>query len=161
MSKLSFKNFKFIFISAFICTCSNNSSVDKLDEAALLRANGDLMGSIKLLDEIIGGKSKNEHKQMAQFNIADIYMNDVKNYSFSLINFNKVLNYNLDNEIYKKSLFMYAYICSNYLDMYSDAYIRYSEFIKKYPNDDLVPSVEYEMNQLKQYIDRVDELLSE
>ena len=160
MSKLSYKNLKIIFLSVFVCTCNSNIT-DQLDKADLLRANGDLMGSIKLLDGIIVNNSSNEYKQMAQFNIADIYMNDVKNYSFSLINFDKVLNYNLDNEIHKKSLFMYAYICSNYLDMYSDAYSIYGEFIKKYPNDDLISSVEYEMDQLKQYIDRVDELLSE
>ena len=42
---------------------------------------------------------------------------------------------------------MYSYICSNYLDMFSDAYEGYTEFIKRYPKDDLINSVEYEINQ--------------
>ena len=73
--------------------------------------------------------------------------------------FNKVLNYQIDNNIHKKSLFMSAYISSNYLDMYTQAFSSYNEFLQKYPNDELIPSVEYEIVHLQKFIDQAAKLL--
>ena len=44
---------------------------------------------------------------------------------------------------------MEAYIYSNYLDMYSKGNKAYQIFIDKFPEDELVESVKYEMGLLK------------
>ena len=48
----------------------------------------------------------------------------------------------------KKALFTKGYIYANYLDNYSKAAKAYELFIDTYPNDDLVPSVKYELDIL-------------
>ena len=44
---------------------------------------------------------------------------------------------------------MIANIYNNYLEAYSDAIINYNLFKEKYPGDELIPSVEYELEGLK------------
>ena len=149
----------YLFTLLILFSCSDKYTSNNFEKAAIHRENGDLMNSIKLLHGIVKNNRNEQDKQRAQFNIADIYMNDVKDYSFALDNFDKVLKYNIDNDIHKKSLFMFAYICSNYLDMYSDAYICYEKFIVKYPEDDLIASVKYEIEQLQPYIDTIKKLI--
>ena len=51
---------------------------------------------------------------------------------------------------------MYA----NYLEAYTDAYITYTLFIKKYPNDPLVSSAEYEIENLRPFLDTIDEIIN-
>ena len=47
---------------------------------------------------------------------------------------------------------MIAYIQNNNLDMYSDAILTYQMFKDDYPNDDLIPSVNYELDQIEKII---------
>ena len=39
---------------------------------------------------------------------------------------------------------------------YKDYIVNYKKFLNKYPNDDLVPSVEYELKGLEQYQLQID-----
>lgn len=155
---------KFIFIILFpiiFLSCNQKVNYSKIFELAQTeRAKGDFMNCIMNLSEIIKNSTDINLKQKAQFNIADIYMNDIKNYSFALDEFNNVLKYDINNNIHKKSLFMYSYICSNYLDMYTNAYNSYNLFLDKYPDDELVPSVLYEIEQLQPMIDVSKKLIN-
>ena len=96
----------------------------------------------------------------AQFQIADIYLNDVKDFDFAVKEFQKVVDLYPDHEVSKKSLFMIAYIYNNYLNAYSDAIETYNLFKQKYPNDELIPSVEYELDGLKDIQTTIDSLNS-
>ena len=53
---------------------------------------------------------------------------------------------------------MVGYIYSNYLDQYSDAIYTYNGFLKTYPNDELVPSVKFELEALNKYEQVIDSL---
>ena len=53
---------------------------------------------------------------------------------------------------------MVAYIYSNYLDAYSEAMEKYELFMEKYPNDELIPSVEFELEGLKKYQPTINSL---
>ena len=55
---------------------------------------------------------------------------------------------------------MIAYVYNNYLDAYSDAINYYNLFKEKYPNDELIPSVEYELDGLKVFQSTIDSLNS-
>ena len=47
-----------------------------------------------------------------------------------------------------------------YIDSYSDANYFYVEFIKKYPDDDLVPSVKFELDNLKPLLIKTESLIN-
>ena len=40
---------------------------------------------------------------------------------------------------------IHYYIYNNHLESYTDAYNKYNQFIKKYPQDDLVDAAKYEI----------------
>ena len=72
----------------------------------------------------------------------------------------KVVEKYPNHEVAKKSLFMIAYIYNNYLSSYTDAIDNYTLFINKYPNDELIPSVEYELEGLFEIEGIIDSLNS-
>jgi TolA-binding protein len=53
---------------------------------------------------------------------------------------------------------MISYIYNNYLNSYSHAIHNYNLFLKNYPNDDLAPSVQYELKGLEKYKNQIDSL---
>ena len=55
---------------------------------------------------------------------------------------------------------MIGYIYNNYLNAYSDAIENYNLFIIKYPGDELIPSVRYEMDGLLKIEGAIDSLNS-
>ena len=84
----------------------------------------------------------------AQYQIADIYLNDVNNYVFAIKEFKEVVDNDPDSDYAKKSIFMLGYIHSNYIEAYSDGIHYYKMFLEKYPSDELIHSVNYELNLL-------------
>ena len=50
---------------------------------------------------------------------------------------------------------MIAYIYNNNLNMYTDAINYYNNFLNDYKNDELVSSVEYELDQIKTIVAKV------
>jgi len=132
----------------------NDIKNDSLYSKAVdFRLNGNLNNSLKTLFEI-----KCCHLE-SNYMIAEIYLNDFKNYNISLDYFNEIMLF-LDGDesekaipdnkaLYKKSLFMSSYIYSNYLGMYSRGYDGYSAFLDEFSDDELIESVMYELDQLK------------
>ena len=57
-------------------------------------------------------------------------------------------------------MFTLGYIYANYLDYYSDAIFIYSEFKRKYPNDDLISSINYELQNLAKINKEIESLLN-
>ena len=156
--------FKIFFLCScfscyLLCGVESNIRVNDVENDSLygkavdLRLKEDLNNSLKILSEI-----KCCHLK-ANYTIAEIYLNDFRNYNISLDYFNKVIsfldNYESDkeisanNDLYKKSLFMSSYIYSNYLGMYSRGYDGYRAFLNQFPDDELIESVMYELEQLE------------
>jgi len=115
---------------------------------AELRKDARLMESITSFKAIIDKDLDDDLSSQSQFQIADIYLNDINNYTFAIENFKKVLENYPHSEEAKKSIFMLGYICSNYIESYSDAIFYYTMFLEEYPNDDLSYSVDYELDLL-------------
>ncbi len=141
------------------CNSNNNAIIEgKWEEAKKFRVENELGKSITLLKDIIDNYKSSIRASEAQFQIADIYLNDVKDYDLALIEFKKVIE-NYENSIMaKKAIFMIGYIYSNNLDAFSLAMEYYNEFKTKYPNDELVSSVDYELSILNQYQTQIDSL---
>ena len=65
-----------------------------------------------------------------------------------------------DHNVAKNSLFMIAYVYNNYLNAYSHAIENYNLFMTKYPDDELIPSVQYEFDGLLEVESIIDSLNS-
>ncbi|OPX35903.1 hypothetical protein B1H10_00125 [candidate division KSB1 bacterium 4484_188] len=68
-------------------------------------------------------------------------------------NFQKVLDEYPNGEFAAKSLFMIGFINANYLKNYDKAKKYYSEFLQKYPKNDLADDAKYEIENLGKNID--------
>ena len=141
-------NFLYCTILLLFISCNSNIDLNKKwNDAIDFRKKSKLMEAITLFEEIIDSKSDSMIVK-AQYQIADIYLNDVNNYVFAIKEFQKVVNNYPDSEHAKKSIFMLGYIHANYIEAYSDGINYYNMFLEKYPSDELVHSVNYELNLL-------------
>ena len=131
-----------------LLSCNGNSPENLLEEAKLMRSENKIKETIISLRSIIKRYPAHDLAAKSQFMIADMYLNDVKDYNFSIEEFQKSIKFYPDHEVAKNSLFMIAYIYNNYLNSYTDAINSYNLFIKKYPEDELIPSVKYELRGL-------------
>ena len=150
-----------IGLIALSCNGDSNKSADQLwKDGQQFRSEEKLMESITSFKSIIKDYPLDDLAAKAQFQIADIYLNDTKNFEFAVQEFENVVKEYPEHEVSKKSLFMIGYIYNNYLEAYSDAIINYNLFKEKYPNDELIPSVEYELKGLKNIQSVIDSLNS-
>ena len=132
----------------------NSKLKEKYELAITLKNDKQIKDANKLLHEIIESKELSDDlKVETLFAIAQLYY-DAKSYSTSIDYFKKLLSEEEDQRR-KKSLFMIAYIYNNHLDMYTDAIKYYKQFLKEYSNDELVPSVKYELEQIDAIIKRI------
>ena len=157
------KNILILVIGLYVLTCtggSNKSADQYWKDGKKYRTEAKLMESITSFKFIIKNYPLHELAAQAQFQIADIYLNDKKDFEFAVEEFQKVVQHHPDHEVSKKSLFMIAYIYNNYLEAFSDAIINYNLFKNNYPDDELIPSVEYELEGLKNIKTTIDSLNS-
>ena len=154
-------NFIIILLFSFIVIYSCNKNHENLwKEAEHLYSLNDHENSIKKLHEIINQYPNTEYSAKASYLLADIFLNEYNEYDVAVEYFNKVINEYPLHELSKKSLFTLGYVYANYLEAYTDAYITYTLFIKKYPNDPLVSSAEYEIENLRPFLDTIDEIIN-
>jgi len=155
------KNIIFFIIGLYFISCNieSNKSVGELwREGQQYRTDKKLKEAITTFKFILEKYPSTNKAAEAQFQIADIYLNDIKDFNFAIEEFQKVVNQYPNHDVSKKSLFMIAYIYNNYLNAFSDAIITYNLFTEKYPNDELIPSVKYELEGLKDIQSTIDSL---
>ena len=139
---------------------SNKNAAELWNDGQSYRSANKLKESITSYKFIQEKYPNDDLAAAAQFQVADIYLNDVKDFEYAVEEFKNVIDKYPNHEVSKKSLFMIAYVYNYYLDAYSDAIITYKIFKEKYPNDELVPSVEYELDGLKNKQSIIDSLNS-
>ena len=148
-----------LFLLLFI-SCVNESPNKLWNNANTMRSQNNLKESIIYLESIIKNHPNHNLAEKSQFQIAEIYLNDIKDFDIAIEEFNKVIFSYPDSDVAKNSLFMIAYIYNNYLGAYSDAINSYNQFLSKYPNDELIPSVMYELEGMIKIQDDIDSLNS-
>ena len=159
--ELFMKKIIILIIALYFISCSEslNKNADALwNDGQKHRSEKKLKESIISYKTLIEKYPSNTLAAKAQFQIADIYLNDVKDFDYAVEEFQKVVDKFPENEFSKKSLFMIAYVYNNYLNSYSDAIDIYNLFVESYPNDDLIPSVEFELDGLKNIQSTIDSL---
>ncbi len=157
------KNIIILLIGLYFLSCggsSNKNAAELWNDGQKYRTEDNLKESITSYKTILEEYPSDNYAAKAQFQIADIYLNDIKDFDFAVEEFQKVVDQYPSHEFSKKSLFMIAYIYNNYLNAYSDAIIIYKLFKDKYPNDELIPSVDFELEGLKVIQPTIDSLNS-
>ena len=149
---------KILFLSLIGLMACNSSTDKKWSEASDLLNDRKLMEAITIFKDIVNENSKT-HASKAQFQIAEIYLNEKKDYDIAIEEFEKVIEKYPNSTESKNALFMISYIQNNYLNAYSNAIINYNIFLKKYPADDLTPSVKYELKGLVDHQIKIDSLI--
>ena len=127
-------------------------------ESLLLKDYGK---AILLLDELVKKNPKKKIAAEAEFMIAEIYLNDFKEYEMASEYYDAIIqNYSLSFNSVKKSMFTLGYIYANYLEYYSDAIAIYKKFQETYPDDPLLPSIDYELDILSSINKTIESLLN-
>ena len=147
-----------ITVLLILFSCSNENPEGLWNKAINMRSENNLKESIILYNDIITNYPNHDLSVKSQFQIAEIYLNDIKDYDIAIQEFNTLMTKYPDETEAMNSLFMIAYIYNNYLNAYSDAIEFYNLFLNKYPNAELVPSVIYELEGLKKYQNQIDSL---
>ena len=143
-----------------------NYNIKISQEELLLKAknylkNKDYNNCMMILNELSLKYKDQELGADAEYMIAEIYLNDFQNYILAAYHYTNILdNYSNSFKTSKKSLFSLAYVYANYLDYYSDAFELYNQFIDLYPNDELIPSIKYELENLNKFQDTIDTLIN-
>jgi len=125
-------------------------------DAISLKEDSDFMNSNKLLHYIIDTPNASDAiKLKAKFMRSQLFY-DLTLYEESVDYFKILLKEDKSNDLRKKSLFMVAYIYNNNLDMYTDALNYYNKFLVEYKDDELIPSVKFEIDQISEILKRID-----
>jgi len=142
------KSARYLFNRGSISRVEEGEITEIWDKAIQLREDEKLMESITSFKSIIKDYPLDDLAAKSQFQIADIYLNDLDDFEYAVAEFKKVIENYPEQEVAKKALFMLAYISNNYLNNTIEAKKDYLLFIEKYPNDALIPSVEYELQKI-------------
>ena len=152
------KKLSHITVLLILFSCSNENPEALWNKAINMRTENNLKESITLYNKIISDYPNHDLSVKSQFQIAEIYLNDIKEYDIAIHEFNTVITNYPDRTEAMNSLFMIAYIYNNYLNAYSDAIEYYNLFLNSYPNAELIPSVKYELKGLEKYQNEIDSL---
>lgn len=161
MKNLNSYFLKFILLFAFLFfySCNDNENI-LWSEAKLDYSNKDYTNCVIKLNKIINDEEDVELIVQSKYLLSEIYLNEYEQYFLALEYLNMIIDKHNNHALAKKSLFTAAYIYGNYLDAYSDSFNYYSKFLNLYPNDDLVESVKYEMNNLSPLLDKTDIIIN-
>ena len=102
-----------------------------------------------ITNDIIESNQGSQIAAEAEYVYAEIYLNDFEEYKAAASYYKKIIEENPKSyNVVKKSMFTLAYIYANHLDYYTDAIDTYERFKKEYPDDDLIVSINYELENL-------------
>ena len=146
----------YLFIAIlFLFNSCGDSPESKYKRAVGHQQNKEYRESNILLYDIIdSADSSDDLKFQSYFLLAQTFY-DLKNYKQAVKSYQNILSAPLENPIRKKTLFMIAYIYYNDLDMYTHSMKYYNIFKEEYPNDELIAAVEYELEQINDIINKI------
>ena len=136
--------------------CNDNKTYETLYENSLkLKNDKKFKESNMILDYLINfDKTPKNIVIKSKFLRAQIFY-DLSYYVQAIKYFKLILKEDVSSEYRKKALFMTAYIYNNNLNMYTDAINYYKTFLNDYKNDELISSVEYELDQIKTIVEKI------
>ena len=136
--------------------CNDKKMYEIIYESSLnLKNDKQFKESNMILDYLINfDKTPRNIIIKSKFLRAQIFY-DLSYYVQSIDYFKSILEEDISSEYRKKALFMTAYIYNNNLNMYTDAIEYYKTFLNDYKNDELISSVEYELDQINSIVAKI------
>lgn len=145
-----------------IVACTSYESAEEIWKATQSAIAGrDYIKSIKLLTMLVEDFPDDPLAPKAQMKIGEIYMNNTHELEKSLVAYQMAADNYSDNESGVTALFMVGFVNANYLQDMDAARKAYKAFIEKYPNHELVPSVQFELDNLGKSFDEIDVMTGE
>ena len=116
------------------------------------------MVAAEALEELVSAYPEHTLAPRAQFQIGDIYMNNINDLHSSVAAYQKTASRYPDTDEGVKALFMVGFVYANHLGDYEAARQAYLGFMDQYPNHELIPSVQFELENLGKSADEIDAL---
>ena len=85
-------------------------------------------------------------------------MNDFRDFSRAIKEYRKVIKNYRGSTQEPHALFMIGWIYSNIKNDYKNAEIEYKSFLNQFPDNELAPTVEFELDYLRKTIDEIPAL---
>lgn len=114
--------------------------------------------AIQALEKLVAAYPEHTLAPRAQFQIGDIYMNNMDDLHSSVTAFQETTARYPDTDEGVKALFMVGFVYANHLKDYEAARQAYMGFMDQYPNHELIPSVKFELENLGKSADEIDAL---
>ncbi|MBD3373940.1 tetratricopeptide repeat protein [candidate division KSB1 bacterium] len=105
--------------------------------------------------------SESENRDETLYKLGVLYANNLKEYEKAIKAYKTLVEKYPDSPYCVKSSFMIGFLYANDLKDLDRAKAAYEEFLQKWPNDELAPSVEWELEHLGQDISEIQLGVSE
>jgi len=152
---------RYILLIILVLSCQNKSNSNDLwEEAQNYYSSKEYDSCVRNLQIIISSNDRSENLIKSKYLLSEIFLNEYNRYDISIDFLKDIIKNHSNHELAKKSLFTLAYVYGNYLDAYTDAYDNYVLFLSKYPEDELVPSIKYELENLQPFLDTINEIIN-
>ncbi|UCD38637.1 MAG: outer membrane protein assembly factor BamD, partial [Fidelibacterota bacterium] len=142
-----------------IVACGVSKTAEELWQSSEHEVNAKkYQRAIKSLETLVTTYPESPLAPRAQFQIGDIYMNNMDDIPQSLTAYSKTTARYPTTDEGVKALFMVGFVNANHLEDYEAAKSAYIEFIHRYPNHELIPSVRFELDNLGRPVEEIEEL---
>ena len=147
-------------IGVFITGCGNNQTADELFSGAEnARNEKDIKRALSNLDLLLKKYPNHILAAKTQYLIGDIYMNDLRDFDSAIAAYVNVVNNFSGTNQEAQAQFMIGYIYANILsDDLKKAELNYKIFLDRFPDHELAPSVQFELDYLGKDINEIDVL---
>ena len=99
------------------------------------------------------------HHELApkgQYMLGDLYMNEFRDFPIAIQEYRKVIENFAGSSQEAHALFMIGYIYANVVNDPKSAEIEYGEFLKRFPNHELAPTVKFDLDYLGKSKEEID-----
>ena len=146
-------------ISLMIISCEGTKTAEEYFTAAEVERNAkNIKASLECLDNLINHYPEHLLSPQAQYLMGDIYMNDLRDFDNAISSYTKVVENFSGSSHASKALFMIGYFYANPTYGETDlekASSYYNLFLEKFPDHELTPSVQFEIDNLGRDINEI------
>lgn len=143
------------FITIFLIGCSSNKDKEMFESASELYKAKNFSAAVTEYEKLIKEYPNSQYAEDSYFALAGIFqMNKIDNLKRvqsaqkAIEYYQQFYNQFSDSENAPKALFMIGFMRANDLNEYDSARLAYNEFLKKFPEHELAPSVKMELDNL-------------
>lgn len=147
-------------IGLMLMGCEGTKTAEEYyTQSELDRNSKNIKSSLESLENIIIHYPDHSLASKAQYLIGDIYMNDLRDFEAAVSAYSLVVENYLASADSPKAQFMIGYIYANpqfgKIQDLDKAKLTYEMFLENFPNHELAPSVQFEMENLGKDINEI------